>query len=336
MIDLGILAELIPWLLGTLGVVLGAWAYTSKKTADTRLEQAHTDKHRVEIELEEVRGEQSRFDQMMQLVNAQLQINQTFSTALQQVALVDEQNYQVAKRIWDRQSQEIIGETRRSRKLLLERMDDLPERLAAVQVEGLRTLLQEMATQMANIARENKSDRTPFPGVRDARWIEAYIEPRNGLACLFDEPRLSEPARTVIEEACVRGQERAWVICEAVTGFHAVRRSNGTYGWLLASAIKVDDLADTLPGKITKENKGEESSSSGNSDSDARAGAGDAGPGGAGAAGRGGDSAVADDRDRDRGGGVSGRGAAADGPGGGGAEGEQSARDGGPGDEGAG
>lgn len=233
--------------------VAAGLAYMGKRRSDVALLAAQT-------EMEEVRGEQSRFDQLMTLINGQVTVNQSFSAALHNMEIQRqkdaeyhaqrrEQDYQTLKQVWDRQAWEIMENSRKTGDRMMSELDKLPEKMAMVTVEGLKQVTAELAVQMAEIVRQSvaRLEGSVFPALRDRRWVEAYVHPRNGVACLFDEPRFQELAKNLTPDACLRGEERMWIIQEAQPGFHAVRRANGTYGFLLMAAVIVVEMGDHLP-----------------------------------------------------------------------------------------
>src|SRR5690606_21662334 len=101
------------------------------------------------------------------------------------------------------------------------------------------------------------SEGVIFPTNRAGRWKEAYVHPRNGLTCLFDEPRVTELAKNITAEACLRGEERMWVAMNAHPGFHAVRRANGTYCYLQSTAVIVVEISNHYPKSENTEVQGE-------------------------------------------------------------------------------
>lgn len=263
---------MIDWgvVVGIVGALLAALGYMGKRRADVALMD-------VQIELQRVKNEGSEFDQFMALINGQIQVNQTFTTALQQQAQAIEQNYRVSQQVWDRQSEEIKDNSRKARDAIIDKMDAMPQQMANIAVEGLKTVAAELAMQMADIVRQSvaRLEGNVFPSLRDRRWAEAYVHPRNGLSFLFDEPRFQEPAKNLTLEAHLKGEERMWIIQEAHPGFHAVRRANGTYGFLLMSAVIVVEMGHHYPKMDTKEGDDEKQSSSDNVDSVDRTGGGD-------------------------------------------------------------
>lgn len=259
MIDWG---QLIPWLLGIVGMVIGAWSYTSKGKVRIQL-------HQVQVDLQRVRNEASEFDQMMKLVNRQgenlqrqIKINESFTAALQTVATANEENYLRLRQLQGDHTQEIV-----------DRLEELPGKIKLVSEDALRTITAEMGMMLAEIVRKHSPIYEPvFPSLRDQRWIEAFIHPRNGVACLFDEPKFTELARTLGPEHCLKGEERAWVIQEAAPGFHAIRRANGTYGFLQMAAVIVVEI------RVHKEKRDvKNTSGNGHSVGPSDAGDGDAG-----------------------------------------------------------
>src|SRR3990172_8922815 len=222
-------------LLAIVSTIAAGLMYMGKKKADVALTE-------VQIELARVKNEASEFDQLMQLIHnqatqfqSQLEINQAQSTTIQKVSDVNEQNYQVLKQVWDRHTAEIMDNSRKTGERIINHVDKLPELMAAAALEGLKQVTAELAVQMAEIMRQTvtRFEANVFPSLRDRRWAEAYVHPKNSIACLFDEPRFQEPARNLTPESCMKGEERCWVIEEVMPGFHAVRRGGGKDGVLL-------------------------------------------------------------------------------------------------------
>lgn len=248
MIDWG---TLVPLIFGIISTIVGGVAVRDRARLRILLNKS-------ELELQRVENEGTQFEQLMKFINSQAEtnkqqigVNRTFAVALDKVAQANEQNYQVLKQLWDRQTQEIMENSRRTGARVEEKIDELPAKIAAIALEGLKTITVEMAVQMAEIVREaiGHRDMVAFPTLRDVRWQRKQISPKNGVACLFDQPRYSELAKLITPEACIKQPEMAYVIEEAAAGFHAIRRENGTYGWLPDVAINVLDITQEVQGE---------------------------------------------------------------------------------------
>lgn len=262
---------MIDWgvVVGIIASVMAGLMYIGKRRADVLLLDAQT-------QLQKVQQDGSEFDQMMKLINRQaehadkqLLINESFILSLEKKEKKDEDNYQTLKLVSDRHAQEHTDEVRFARDKIIERIELMPERIATILSDGLRTIAAENAVVMAEIVNKalNHYEGVVFPTNRDPRWREAYVHPRNGLTCLFDEPRVTELAKHITPDTCLRGEERMWVMASAQPGFHAVRRANGTYGYLQASAVIVVEISNHYPKVDVQEGDDEKHISSGNVDS---------------------------------------------------------------------
>lgn len=142
-------------LIGIGGTIFGAWAYWAKRMADAKLTEATT-------ELQEVENEGKRFDQLMLLINSmgvnlqrQIEVNQTFTLALQKTQEIDEQNYQALKSMWDRHAAEIITSTRDGRDKVLAAIEMLPLKLAEIN-RPVNAQVVDLLTQVVNWTKESR------------------------------------------------------------------------------------------------------------------------------------------------------------------------------------
>lgn len=180
--------ETFVTVLGMIGLIVSGYVYWLKRRADAALDNARRDLRRaeaslgqVQVELEEVKNEGTRFQQLMMFLQMQLQVNQSFSEALQQKEKTDERNYQVLKGLFDRHAQELNTNTSTSRDKVLERVGS-----AEGSITGKIDLLIQVFKQGIDglLEREN---------VRDGR-IEALIKAMSGMDGKDDAPVVGETA----------------------------------------------------------------------------------------------------------------------------------------------
>ncbi|MBZ0296081.1 MAG: hypothetical protein K8L99_26210 [Anaerolineae bacterium] len=233
--------ELIIAVLGVLGTIVGALAYIAKRKTDSALETARAGRIAAETELQEAKSESTRFEQMMAFMSEQLRMNQAHQESLKLTEQRNEDNYQTLKRLSDRHFAEMTLAAQANRREFVEKLDELPDVIHAKTMESVRLIFAEMSVTLAELVREatGMRDMIPFPTFRDSRWHQKRIQPKNGVACVFDQPRYAEPAKNITPEGCIKDAETVWIIQGAAGGFHAVRRENGIYGWLLEAAVEV-------------------------------------------------------------------------------------------------
>lgn len=155
-------AETFATVVGLIGLMVSGYVYWLKRRADAALENARRDLRTAEtalgqtqVELEEVKNEGTRFQQLMMFLQMQLQVNQSFSEALQQKEKTDERNYQVLKGLFDRHAQELNTNTSTSRDRVLDRVGNAEGNITA-KIDGLTQVVKAGLDEL--LVRENVRD----------------------------------------------------------------------------------------------------------------------------------------------------------------------------------
>ncbi|MBA3867794.1 MAG: hypothetical protein H0X30_01420 [Anaerolineae bacterium] len=246
-------AGILLAILGIAGMVVGAWATTTKDKSKAEAEQLITNAKIQATDAEmankkseaEIKERDDLFGMIKELTGQnkeQTKQGKDFLDSLGKIREEKEADYQTLKNLSDSNTQIVISEVQRAHSAMIAEIRALDTTIQSSKNNWIETVASEFASVLASKFNEQMMLQTqyPFPSSSDADWTEDFVKPIVNHAWLYNRPLASEGTRSPVEIKVegenlelIRGWKKDWI------AVRFARSNKAVFGWVQEHEIRI-------------------------------------------------------------------------------------------------